>query len=64
MKIGENIKQKRLKLGMEAQELAAKSNISVVTLWKIETGRQNDIKVSALYQIAKNLGSSMDSLME
>lgn len=64
MKIGEKIKDKRLKLGMEAQELAAKSNISVVTLWKIETGRQNDLKVSALYAIAKNLGSSMDSFME
>ena len=56
------IKDVRDQKGMSQTELARKSGISRVTIWALETGKQQDTTTSTLTSIADALGVSIDEI--
>jgi len=63
MTIGEYIKEKRLQMGMTQEELAAKTDISIRTIQRIENG-EVDPRSYTLQMIAKVLDIDFSSFME
>jgi transcriptional regulator with XRE-family HTH domain len=63
MNIGEYIKEKRLQKGMTQEELAAKTDISIRTIQRIENG-EVDPRSYTLQMIAKELDIDFSIFME
>lgn len=62
LKVGQNIKNERIKLGLSQADAAKLLRISTPALCKIETG-QTDLNVSRLIQIAKVFNVSVLRLL-
>ena len=61
--IGENIKKRRIKLGLSQEDFAQKSGVKYTTLTKIETGVIKTPSVAIVAKIAKALGVSIEDLL-
>ncbi|WP_029284310.1 helix-turn-helix domain-containing protein [Pedobacter sp. R20-19] len=61
-RIGQNIKQRRVALGLSQADAAKLLNISTPAFCKIETG-QTDLNVSRLLQIAETFNISVTQLL-
>lgn len=62
--LGKNISARRHELHLTQEQLAAKSDISVNFLSKIERSSAQRISAITLFKIATALDTSMDNLME
>ena len=63
MSVGENIKKRRLKLGMSAEKLSEKTGIPASTIYRYENGTISDIKLNVLKNIAGALYITPADLM-
>ena len=57
------IKEKRIEKNLSQEELAEKAGISRITISMLESGRQQDIKVSTIKRIANSLGCPISDLI-
>lgn len=62
-KIGENIQQLRIHMGISQAELAGMSGVSLSTLVKIEGGANDNPRVLTLLAIAHELDAGVDTLL-
>lgn len=62
--IGENIKNRRTKLGLSQEDFAQKSGVKYTTLTKIETGVIKKPSVILMAKVAKALGVSIEDLLK
>ena len=62
--IGENIKKRRIKLGLSRENFAQKSGVKYTTLTKIESGVIKTPSVLMVEKIAKALGVSIEELLK
>ena len=62
--IGENIKRRRIKLGLSQEDFAQKSDVKYTTLTKIESGVIKTPSVLMVEKIAKALGVSIEDLLK
>lgn len=63
MSVGENIKKRRLQLGMSAEKLSEKTGIPASTIYRYENGTISDIKLNVLKNIAGALYITPADLM-
>lgn len=63
MGIGERIRQKRGLVDMTAKELSEKSGVPEKTIYRIETSKVIDPKISSIKPIIEALGCSADDLI-
>ena len=63
MNVGENIKKRRLELGLNAERLAEKVGLSAATIYRYEKGAIKKVDSSVLMQIAEALNTSPVALM-
>ena len=61
-KIGENIKQLRLKNGMSQDALSKKANLAFYTISKIEAGATPNPTIETVKKIAEALNVSLDEI--
>ena len=61
-KYGENIKKRRLELGMSQVDLAEKIGETKQTIWKYESGRVTNIPLPKVSAIAKALNCSIEDI--
>lgn len=59
---GENIKKRRLELGMTQVDLAEKIGETKQTIWKYESGRVTNIPLPKVSAIAKALNCSLEDI--
>lgn len=57
------IKEKRIEKKLSQEELAEKAGISRITISMLESGRQQDIKVSTIKRIANSLECPISDLI-
>ena len=57
------IKEKRIEKNLSQEELAEKAGISRITISMLESGRQQDIKVSTIKRIANSLECPISDLI-
>ena len=57
------IKEKRIEKNLSQEELAEKAGISRITISMLESGRQQDIKVSTIKRIANRLECPISDLI-
>ena len=57
------IKEKRIEKNLSQEELAEKAGISRITISMLESGRQQDIKVSTIKRIANSLECHITDLI-
>jgi len=62
--IGERVRQARIRAGLTQEKLAQKSQISTVTISRLERGATEYPRRAELTQIAAALGLDVDELME
>ncbi len=62
--IGENIKKRRIKLGLSQEDFAQKSDVKYTTLTKIETEVIKKPSVLLMAKIAKALNVSIEELLK
>ncbi|MCK9572581.1 MAG: helix-turn-helix domain-containing protein [Candidatus Omnitrophica bacterium] len=62
--IGKNIKKIRLRGGLSQEKLARRTDISLNTLTKIESGFTKYPSIQTIHKIAKALEVSLDKLVE
>jgi len=62
--IGDNIKKRRLKLGLSQEGFAQKSGVKYTTLTKIESGVIKTPSVLIAAKIAKGLAISIEELIK
>lgn len=58
--VGAKIKSRRKLLGMSRAELAAKSGVSEVTIWKLENEKQISIRLVTLQKLVKALNDIVE----
>ena len=63
MSVGDNIKNRRKELGMNAEKLAEKIGISASTVYRYESGDIEKIDSAKLIPIAEALGTTPAALM-
>ena len=63
MSIGENIRRRRKRIGMSAEALADRLNMSPSTIYRYESGDIGKVDVNILHSIAKALGTTPAYLM-
>lgn len=56
--IGKQIKEKRIEMGMSQEDLANKSDVTKLTIWNIENGK--NVSVKLLEKILPNVGLTFD----
>lgn len=61
--MGTKIKERREALKMSQEELATATGISRVTISRLESGTQSDLKVSNLKRLAEVLGCEIGELL-
>lgn len=61
--MGTRIKERREALKMSQEELATATGISRVTISRLESGTQSDLKVSNLKRLAEVLGCEIGELL-
>ncbi|MBU1987149.1 MAG: helix-turn-helix transcriptional regulator [Patescibacteria group bacterium] len=64
IKIGENIKRYRNKLGLSQEDFAKKSGVKYTTLTKIESNVIKKPSVIIMSKLAKVLGVSIEDLIK
>ena len=64
IKIGENIKKYRNKLGLSQEDFAKKSGVKYTTLTKIESNVIKKPSVIIMSKLAKVLGVSIEDLIK
>ena len=64
IKIGENIKKHRNKLGLSQEDFAKKSGVKYTTLTKIECSVIKKPSVIIMAKLAKTLGVSIENLIK
>ena len=64
MTIGTRIKARRKELGISAEALAEKVNVSPATIYRYESGDIRSVKLSVLRPIARALGLDLYALLE
>lgn len=57
------IKEKRIEKNLSQEELAEKAGISRITISMLESGRQQDIRVSTIKRIANSLECPISDLI-
>ena len=62
--IGQNIKKRRMELGLSQEDFAQKSGVKYTTLTKIETGVIKTPSVAIVAKISKALGVSIENLLK
>jgi transcriptional regulator with XRE-family HTH domain len=64
IKIGENVKKYRNKLGLSQEDLAKKTGVKYTTLTKIESNVIKKPSVIIMSKLAKVLGVSIEDLIK
>ena len=63
MTVGEYIKTRREECGLTQESLARACGVTMMTIWKLESGKTKAPTVDTLSKIADALGVSLESLM-
>lgn len=56
-KLSKNVFEKRIALDLTQQELAYRAKLSITTIYKVERGEMNDVKLSVIVGIAESFGT-------
>lgn len=64
MTLGEKVKQRRERLGMNQKQLAKASGITQATISRLESGLIKELKSEALKRLARALGVTVDFLVD
>ncbi|WP_289687002.1 helix-turn-helix transcriptional regulator, partial [Faecalibaculum rodentium] len=60
--VGYKLQQVRESAGMTQDQLAAKSGVSRNWIWKIETGKTDNVSIKVLLALANALGVKIDDI--
>lgn len=63
IRLGARIAQKRVHMNMSQQQLAALAETTYQTIWRIERGRQKDVRMLLVRRLAEVLQTSVDYLI-